>query len=131
MWKLGVVTELIPGRDGRIRAANVRVESGNILNRAIQCLYPLEIRGKPFEPGRQEQSTNTTAPPEPTPPAEEPAILPMEEVPAITPPPISDLEKEPSMRSGSGGEDVGNRTWMPTGSTRSGRSVRPNRKYLD
>ena len=41
-WKLGIVTELIKGRDGITRAAKLRVGSGN-LERALQHLCPLEL----------------------------------------------------------------------------------------
>ena len=44
MWSTGVVTELIPSRDGLVRSAMVRKPNGNIINRAIQFLYPLELR---------------------------------------------------------------------------------------
>ena len=41
-WKTGVVSELIPGRDGVVRV--VRLRAGKAyLERAIQHLYPLEI----------------------------------------------------------------------------------------
>ena len=41
-WKLGIVTELIKGRDGITRAAKLRVGTGN-LERALQHLCPLEL----------------------------------------------------------------------------------------
>ena len=41
-WKLGVVENVIKGRDGVIRGAKVRTAKGN-LERAIQQLYPLEL----------------------------------------------------------------------------------------
>jgi len=49
-WKLGVVQEVMPGRDGQVRAAVVKLASSGprapILRRPIQLLYPLEIRCK-------------------------------------------------------------------------------------
>ncbi|XP_028393614.1 uncharacterized protein LOC114517960 [Dendronephthya gigantea] len=42
MWKLGIVTELIKGRDGITRAAKLKVGTGN-LERALQHLCPLEL----------------------------------------------------------------------------------------
>ena len=46
-WKLGVVQELLTGRDGLVRAAVVRVAGSDrqqsTLKRPIQLLYPLEI----------------------------------------------------------------------------------------
>ena len=41
-WKMGVVRQLIIGRDGRCRAAVVQVKSG-LLRRPICKLYKLEI----------------------------------------------------------------------------------------
>ena len=47
-WKLVVVKELIPGRDGEIRAAWVRVASDgsqpHMLKQSTQHLYPVEVR---------------------------------------------------------------------------------------
>ena len=43
-WKLGVIEKVFPGIDGQVRAVNVRVASGKIIRRAIEKLYPLEIR---------------------------------------------------------------------------------------
>ena len=42
-WPLGVITELIPGRDGRVRAVKLRMATGNCLTRAVQCIFPLEV----------------------------------------------------------------------------------------
>ena len=47
LWKLGRVRELIPGADGNIRGAVIRVQSGgghSTIKRPIQRLYPLEVR---------------------------------------------------------------------------------------
>ena len=41
-WKLAVVTHLIKGRDGIVRAAKLKT-SKEILERAVQHLYPLEL----------------------------------------------------------------------------------------
>ena len=41
-WKLGIVDELIVGRDGIIRAAKMRAGKG-VMERAVQHLYPLEL----------------------------------------------------------------------------------------
>ena len=41
-WKLGIVEDLIVGRDGVLRAAKLRSGRG-ILERAVQHLYPLEL----------------------------------------------------------------------------------------
>ena len=41
-WKIGVVTDLIKGRDGIIRAAKLRVGT-SCIERAVQHLFPLEL----------------------------------------------------------------------------------------
>ncbi len=47
MWSTGLVTELRPSRDGLIRSVVFRTANGNHINRAIQCLYPLEVFQEP------------------------------------------------------------------------------------
>ena len=46
-WKLAKVEELLPGRDGQIRSAKVKVASKDrkpqVLRRVIQDLIPLEV----------------------------------------------------------------------------------------
>ena len=48
-WKLAVVHELLPGRDGKVRAAVVKVGAADegkratFLKRSIQHLYPIEV----------------------------------------------------------------------------------------
>ena len=41
-WKLGIVTDLVNGKDGVTRGAKVKTTNG-VLERAIQHLYPLEL----------------------------------------------------------------------------------------
>ncbi|XP_055906234.1 uncharacterized protein LOC129941590 isoform X1 [Eupeodes corollae] len=43
LWHLAVIQTVFPGRDGKIRACEIRLSSGSILRRPIQLLYPLEI----------------------------------------------------------------------------------------
>ncbi|XP_017474508.1 PREDICTED: uncharacterized protein LOC108365073 [Rhagoletis zephyria] len=43
MWKLAVVQAVYPGRDGRIRACDVRLGSGTVMRRPVQLLCPLEL----------------------------------------------------------------------------------------
>ncbi|XP_055928674.1 uncharacterized protein LOC129959809 [Argiope bruennichi] len=42
-WKLGKILELFPGRDGKVRACQVKTES-SIIKRPVQLLYNLEIQ---------------------------------------------------------------------------------------
>ena len=43
-WRLGIVDELFPGRDGVIRAVKLQLGAGNsCLERPRQHLYPLEL----------------------------------------------------------------------------------------
>ena len=53
-WKLAQVKELISGRDGKVRGAILAVSSEKgrttILQRPIQLLYPLEIKGQIKQP---------------------------------------------------------------------------------
>ena len=48
LWRLGKVERLLPGRDGQVRSAVVRLKSGNSptaeWRRPLQRLYPLEVR---------------------------------------------------------------------------------------
>ncbi|XP_055850554.1 uncharacterized protein LOC129915115 [Episyrphus balteatus] len=43
-WKLAIVETCYPGRDNKIRACEVRFADGRRFRRAVQLLYPLEIR---------------------------------------------------------------------------------------
>jgi hypothetical protein len=41
-WKLGIVVDMIKGKDDVVRGAKVKTANG-VLERAIQQLYPLEL----------------------------------------------------------------------------------------
>ncbi|XP_053395705.1 uncharacterized protein LOC128555912 [Mercenaria mercenaria] len=41
-WKLAKIEELIKSRDGEIRACKIQLSSGNILNRPLNLLFPVE-----------------------------------------------------------------------------------------
>lgn len=43
LWHLGVIVNIFPGRDGKVRACEVRVSNGTKFRRPVQLLYPLEI----------------------------------------------------------------------------------------
>ena len=53
-WPVGVVTELFPGKDGRVRTVKVKTSKGSLI-RPIQHLHDLEII-----PARQEDITGNT-----------------------------------------------------------------------
>lgn len=67
-WKLGVVQELLTGRDGLTRAAVVKVAGSNrqqsSLKRPIQLLYPLEIRSDIFTATSSEDTPESISEPE-------------------------------------------------------------------
>lgn len=56
MWPMGIVTDLIPGHDGRIRAVWLRLSNGTVINRPVQRIYPLEA-----EPVASTASTNASS----------------------------------------------------------------------
>ena len=58
LWKIGLVTEHIVGRDGKVRAVWLRTSNGSVLNRPIQRLYPLEILHEMT--GNQEEKPRTS-----------------------------------------------------------------------
>ncbi|XP_055922602.1 uncharacterized protein LOC129953417 [Eupeodes corollae] len=43
LWHLGIIVNIFPGRDGKVRACEVRISDGRTFRRPIQLLYPLEI----------------------------------------------------------------------------------------
>ena len=47
-WKLAVIEELLPGRDGHVLAVNMRTQGGTT-NCPTSKLYPLEILAQPQE----------------------------------------------------------------------------------
>ena len=63
-WKLGRVEKVLPGRDGRIRAAMVQLSTGQgSLRRLIQLLYSLKVRDEgdgANDAGPDSQGTRTT-----------------------------------------------------------------------
>ena len=131
MWSTGLVTELRKSRDGLIRSLMLQTPNGNSINRAIQCLYPLEVRvddpedldiadGEDLDIADGERKPEVDpAPPEPAhvnPTLPEPAFIKSDVDPVV-----GDVEPN---STGSGGEYVGNRITPPTATTRSGRVSR-------
>ncbi|XP_055840693.1 uncharacterized protein LOC129908306 [Episyrphus balteatus] len=43
LWRLAIIQKTFPGRDGKVRACEVRLANGSVLRRPVQLLYPLEI----------------------------------------------------------------------------------------
>jgi hypothetical protein len=43
MWKKGLIEELRPGRDGKIRTVMLRTPDGHQISRPVQLVIPLEI----------------------------------------------------------------------------------------
>ena len=61
MWTTGVVKERLKGRDGIVRSVKLKTPNGNIITRAIQCLYPIELQEDQPEadhPGPVDDDTN-------------------------------------------------------------------------
>lgn len=57
LWKLGIITEIHPGRDGKVRACTLRLANGSFIRRAVQHLYPLELdnsKDKPYLSGPED-----------------------------------------------------------------------------
>ena len=42
-WRLAQIVRLISGADDVVRAADVKISNGHVLQRALQHLYPLEV----------------------------------------------------------------------------------------
>lgn len=54
LWKMEQVTEVFPGRDGKVRSCEVRTSGGTTLQRPVQILYHLESAGQASVPRKQE-----------------------------------------------------------------------------
>ena len=63
LWKLGIVQEVLKGRDGLVRAAIIKISSPNrpcsILKRPVQFLYPLEISSASVSPVATQDSDHS------------------------------------------------------------------------
>ena len=66
-WRLAKIEELLPGRDGTIRSAVVKVASDTrkpvLLKRVIQQLIPIEVRSDEatiMDEGEEEKNETTT-----------------------------------------------------------------------
>ena len=57
-WPLGRVTQLFPGRDGRVRGVQILTSKGKTLTRSVQLLHDLEISDNPPE-AKSTQSVST------------------------------------------------------------------------
>ncbi|KZS03160.1 Uncharacterized protein APZ42_034187 [Daphnia magna] len=106
IWTVRVVEELITNKDGLIRSVMIKTSNGNIINRAIQSVHPLELR--------EDQPEDVEVPPAPEPEPE----------PERAPPSVSaadPVEHLESWTTGSSGECVGNTPYSQHPTTRAGR----------
>jgi hypothetical protein len=136
MWETRVVKELLPSCDGLVRSAIVKFPNGKLLTRAIQCLYPVELRED--QPEDVEiadgvlnlEPAEATAPQFPNPPDLAPLpLLPIdpadvEEDDHVANPAATDVGEVEAQGMGSGGEYVGNERRPQRPTTRSGRTTR-------
>lgn len=60
-WPLAIVQQTYPGRDGHIRAVQLRTSKG-VIERPVQHLYPLELQCEPTVPAGAEKRLNHDAP---------------------------------------------------------------------
>ena len=60
-WPLAIVQQTYPGRDGHIRAVQLRTSKG-VIERPVQHLYPLELQCEPTVPAGTERRLNHNAP---------------------------------------------------------------------
>ena len=112
VWRMGVIAELFPGRDGVVRAVSVKTTRG-VFKRAVQKLCALEICEDVDVPANPAASDGTN---------EESGVLQPEEIEAgalIMEPP-EPVESAPPSRGENVGEEIAR--------TRSGRAVRPVRR---
>jgi hypothetical protein len=125
MWSTGLVTELRPSRDGLVRSVVLRTPNGKLINRAIQCLYPLEVCQDNPEDIIDAVATGPELEDVPAPPEQAP-FLP-DPAPDNPDPAVGNVEPD---EPGSGGEYVGNIMPSQQPTTRSGRRSRKPR-HLD
>ena len=59
-WPLGRVTQLFPGRDGKIRSVQIITSKGKTITRSVQLLHDLEISDKNPEENLSKPSEDTT-----------------------------------------------------------------------
>ena len=129
MWSVGVVDELIIGKDGRARAAWLRVAGTDRINRPIQRLFPIEVQSgldRTEELTKQQQlRKEKSRPVESTPPVSIPIFADptvADEAVAVQPsPPRKQKKRCESRRRSSPPEDVESPAVV---STRRGRHVR-------
>lgn len=50
MWKLARIREIKTGKDGEVRSVSIELPKGKILNRPVNMLYPLEVKGEEIDP---------------------------------------------------------------------------------
>jgi hypothetical protein len=66
MWKLAKVVELLPGSDGKVRAAIVKVANSDTrplyLRRVVQHLIPIEVKSNNDQETQQHPVANPSSP---------------------------------------------------------------------
>ena len=66
MWKLANVVELLPGSDGKVRAAIVKVANSDTrplyLRRVVQHLIPIEVKANNDQETQQHPVANPSSP---------------------------------------------------------------------
>ena len=139
MWSVGVVDELIIGKDGRARAAWLRVAGADKINRPIQRLFPIEVQSgldRTEELTRQQKlreeksrpNPKVSIPPVSIPPVSDPLFSDQpvaDEVVAVQPsPPKKQKKRRESRRRSSPPEDVKSPAPVRTARSRRGRQVK-------
>jgi len=132
MWSVGVVDELIIGKDGRARAAWLRVAGTDRINRPIQRLFPIEVQSgldRTEELTKQQKlREGKSRPVVSTPPVSIPIFADppvADEVVAVQPsPPKKPKKRRESRRRSSPPEDVESPAPVQPARSRRGRQVK-------
>ena len=96
-WRHGLVTELIPGQDGRVRKVKLRTATG-VIYRPIQRLYPTEVHHESGDGGRNNEEDH---PAKEANGMEQPAVKrPAPDKRSNEPVPVSDVESPVGMIRG-------------------------------
>ena len=61
-WKLGLIEELITGKDNEVRGVRVRTGNRHIIERPVQKVFPLELKAVTDNSPIKEQTTTIERP---------------------------------------------------------------------